>query len=45
MSVAKGFKQLKREWTDLTQAQTMSTFLHGCSMIIMEHCGGASGPI
>lgn len=45
MSVAKGFKQLKREWADLTQAQTMSTFLHSCSMIIMEHCGGASGPI
>lgn len=45
MSVAKGFKQLKREWADLTQAQSMSTFLHGCSLIIMEHCGGASGPI
>ena len=24
---------------------TIGSFLDGCSMIIMEHCGGASGPI
>ncbi|RKG40283.1 MULTISPECIES: dihydroxyacetone kinase subunit DhaK [Acinetobacter] len=45
MSVAKGFKQLKREWQSLIQAQQMDEFLLNCSMIIMEHCGGASGPI
>ena len=45
MSVAKGFKQLKRHWTELTQYEHMDEFLHNCSMIIMEHCGGASGPI
>ena len=45
MSVAKGFKQLKREWAELTNATSMSAFLSNCSMIIMEHCGGASGPI
>lgn len=45
MSVAKGFKQLKREWAELTYATSMSAFLTNCSMIIMEHCGGASGPI
>ena len=45
MSVAKGFKQLKREWDDLQQASTMSEFLHASSLIIMEYCGGASGPI
>lgn len=45
MSVAKGFKQLKREWAELTHATSMSAFLSSCSMIIMEHCGGASGPI
>ncbi|KGR74372.1 dihydroxyacetone kinase subunit DhaK [Ureibacillus sinduriensis] len=45
MSIAKGFKQLKREWSELTRATSMSAFLSNCSMIIMEHCGGASGPI
>lgn len=45
MSVAKGFKQLKRQWLDLLQYQQMDEFLHHCSMIIMQHCGGASGPI
>lgn len=45
MSVAKGFKQLKREWAELTKAASMSDFLNSSSMIIMEHCGGASGPI
>ncbi|WP_379153628.1 dihydroxyacetone kinase subunit DhaK [Paenibacillus sp. sgz5001063] len=47
MSVAKGFKQLKKEWPDLLEnhSQDIGTFLKGCSLIIMEHCGGASGPI
>lgn len=45
MSVAKGFKQLKKEWQSLIQAQQMDEFLLNSSMIIMEHCGGASGPI
>jgi len=46
MSVAKGFKQLKAEWNDVTDhAADMGGFLDACSLIIMEHCGGASGPI
>ncbi|GLX66092.1 dihydroxyacetone kinase subunit DhaK [Paenibacillus glycanilyticus] len=46
MSVAKGFKQLKAEWSDITVAsEDIGSFLHACSLIIMEHCGGASGPI
>ncbi len=46
MSVAKGFKQLKREWNRITtKAQDIGEFLDLCSLIIMEHCGGASGPI
>lgn len=45
MSVAKGFKQLKREWHHLVQSKQMDEFLLNCSMIIMEYCGGASGPI
>ncbi len=47
MSVAKGFKQLKNEWAELVKDknQSMGDFLLQCSMIIMEHCGGASGPI
>ena len=46
MSVAKGFKQLKAEWKELVREHcTIGEFLNACSMIIMEHCGGASGPI
>ncbi|WP_251860050.1 dihydroxyacetone kinase subunit DhaK [Clostridium sp. Marseille-Q2269] len=47
MSVAKGFKQLKREWKAILKEDNMSIgkFLNECSLVIMEHCGGASGPI
>lgn len=47
MSIAKGFKQLKREWKATAGAKTESigAFLEACSLIIMEYCGGASGPI
>ncbi|MEK5164141.1 dihydroxyacetone kinase subunit DhaK [Paenibacillus sp. FSL R5-0527] len=47
MSVAKGFKQLKREWPEIIEhhAGTIGAFLEACSLVIMEHCGGASGPI
>ncbi|MCM3697952.1 dihydroxyacetone kinase subunit DhaK [Paenibacillus macerans] len=47
MSMAKGFKQLKREWPEIIEhhAGTIGGFLEACSLVIMEHCGGASGPI
>lgn len=46
MSVAKGFKQLKRAWADiLAESKDIGGFLSACSLVIMEHCGGASGPI
>ncbi|WP_152392090.1 dihydroxyacetone kinase subunit DhaK [Paenibacillus guangzhouensis] len=47
MSVAKGFKQLKAEWKDILANNSCSigSFLDACSLVIMEHCGGASGPI
>jgi dihydroxyacetone kinase len=47
MSVAKGFKQLKREWKHILSEEykTIGEFLNACSLIIMEYCGGASGPI
>jgi dihydroxyacetone kinase len=47
MSIAKGFKQLKTEWHDLVSnhATDIGSFLDASSLIIMEHCGGASGPI
>ncbi|SMF64391.1 homodimeric dihydroxyacetone kinase [Paenibacillus uliginis N3/975] len=47
MSVAKGFKQLKTEWKDIISNHTtdIGDFLDACSLVIMEHCGGASGPI
>lgn len=46
MSIAKGFRQLKREWkATVASNQDIPSFLNACSLIIMEHCGGASGPI
>jgi dihydroxyacetone kinase len=47
MSLAKGFRQLKREWPDIMEnhSQNISSFLATCALVIMEHCGGASGPI
>jgi dihydroxyacetone kinase len=46
-SIAKGFKQLKREWDDIVtnKAKDIGSFLEACSLVIMEYCGGASGPI
>ena len=47
MCVANGFNQVKRAWHSIVEQEnvTIGSFLDGCSMIIMEHCGGASGPI
>lgn len=47
MSVAKGFRQLQVEWPEIIANHTGSIgeFLEECAMIIMEYCGGASGPI
>ncbi|MDZ5255123.1 dihydroxyacetone kinase subunit DhaK [Clostridium sp. LIBA-8841] len=47
MSVAKGFRMLKKEWKDILNIENLniSEFLNACSLVIMEHCGGASGPI
>lgn len=46
MSIAKGFRQLKNEWKHLvSENKNIFDFLSACSLIIMEHCGGASGPI
>ena len=47
MSVAKGFIEVRKEWHDIvsTKRTNIKEFLLSCAMIIMEHCGGASGPI
>ena len=47
ISVANGFRELKRQWKRILAAPglTISSFLEECSLVIMEHCGGASGPI
>ncbi|MDO7906057.1 dihydroxyacetone kinase subunit DhaK [Paenibacillus sp. JX-17] len=47
MSVAKGFRQLKREWKQILADHVgdIGAFLDASSLVIMEHCGGASGPI
>lgn len=47
MSVAKGFRKLKAEWENviLEGEKGIGEFLGACAFVIMEHCGGASGPI
>jgi len=46
MSIAKGFRQLKAEWkTIIAEQKDIAGFLNACSLVIMENCGGASGPI
>ncbi|TPR58434.1 dihydroxyacetone kinase subunit DhaK [Enterococcus sp. OL5] len=47
MSVAKGFRSLKDQWQELLEEEDLSIakFLNDVSLIIMENCGGASGPI
>lgn len=44
MSVAKGFKQLRTDWEDLSK-DNVGAFLKDAGMVITEYCGGASGPI
>ncbi|MCL2380215.1 MAG: dihydroxyacetone kinase subunit DhaK [Treponema sp.] len=46
MSLAKGFKQLKHEWKTIAgESKNIGSFLDACSLVLMEHCGGTSGPI
>lgn len=47
MSIAKGFRELKREWSVILAEPdlTIGSFLDHSSLVIMESCGGASGPI
>lgn len=44
MSVAKGFRQLKADWEELSK-DDIGAFLKDTGMVITEFCGGASGPI
>ncbi len=44
MSLAKGFKILRKDWSTV-QTTDIGTFFSEIGMIIMENCGGASGPI
>lgn len=44
MSLAKGFKQLKAEYNEISK-EDIGSFLKDTGMIITEYCGGASGPI
>lgn len=43
-SLAKGFRKLRSSWESLNK-DDIGSFMEGCSMIIIEKCGGASGPI
>lgn len=44
MSVAKGFKELRKA-KDTLAMEDIGAYLKSCGLIIVEHCGGASGPI
>lgn len=44
MSIAKGFRQLKNDWATRKKGN-IGEFLISSSEIIMEYCGGASGPL
>ncbi|MDR3216423.1 MAG: dihydroxyacetone kinase subunit DhaK [Clostridiaceae bacterium] len=44
MSIAKGFRQLKADWAS-REKSNIGAFLKSSGEIIMEYCGGASGPI
>lgn len=43
-SLAKGFRNLRSNWESLNK-DDIGAFMRNCSMIIIEKCGGASGPI
>ncbi len=46
MSVAKGFRELEKRWAKIAAStDDIGIMLQECSLVIMEHCGGASGPI
>jgi dihydroxyacetone kinase len=44
MSLSKGFGEILAQ-IDGIDDSGVSRFLRGCSLIISEHCGGASGPL
>ena len=44
MSIAKGFRQLKADWA-VRDKSDIGAFLTSSGEVIMEYCGGASGPI
>jgi dihydroxyacetone kinase len=44
MSLAKGFRELKKEWDNL-EREDAGAFIKSCGNVIAEYCGGASGPI
>lgn len=44
MSIAKGFRVVLAQLNEIDDS-SISKFIRGCAMIIMENCGGASGPI
>jgi dihydroxyacetone kinase len=44
MSLSKGFKEILAKIEELDDSSAFK-FLRGCSMLLSEYCGGASGPI
>lgn len=44
MSLSKGFNEIQKQ-IESTDSSTIDRFIMGCSLIITEHSGGATGPI
>lgn len=44
-SLASGFKQVLEQFTNLINVDTFSDLFNEVAIILMEYCGGASGPI
>lgn len=43
-SLANGFREIRSSW-EMLNKNDIGTFMESCGMIMMEKCGGASGPI
>ena len=44
MSLSKGFRKIQAQWSELNR-ESCCDFLRSCSRVILEFCGGATGPL
>ena len=45
-SIAKGFRKVFEKWESIIDSSSdIGSFLNSCALVIMQNCGGASGPL